>query len=196
MADGITAGSYLILSDAVGAAADGDLGMQSMMHKLTDASGGVHYYPKPVANVFKMFNMMTGTRNAVTVSPTGSASNLGAFVTSDANSASVLVHNYNSSVFNNNASSTVETPENFTIGFGNLWGPNPYTGNVKIKRYLVDANTSNLYAFLKPDGTHPSPELQLVGEITGLVSDNQLAISSASPLGLGVVLYRIERQSP
>jgi hypothetical protein len=144
-----------------------------------------------------MFNMMTGTRNAVTVSPTGSASNLGAFVTSDANSASVLVYHYNSSVFNNNASSTVETPETFTINIGNLWGPQGYTGPVTVKRYLIDANTSNLSAFLKPDGTHPSPELQLVDpQTTGHVSDNQLMISSASPLGLGVVLYRIERQSP
>lgn len=196
VADGITAGSYLILSDAVGGAADGDLTMQSMMHKLTDASGGVYYYPKPVANVFKMFNMMTGTRNAVSVSPTGTASNLGAFVTSDANSASVLVYNYSSSVFNDKASSTVETPENFTINVGNLWGSQAYTGLVTVKRYVIDANTSNLYAFLKPDGTHPSPELQLVDQTTGFVSDNQLSISSGSPLGLGVVLYRIERQSP
>jgi hypothetical protein len=166
-----------------------------MMHKLTDA-GGVHYYPKPVANVFKMFNKMTGTRNAVSVSPTGTASNLGAFATSDANSASVLVYNYSSSVFNNDGNSMVETPETFTINLGNLWGGQAYTGNVTIKRYLIDANTSNLYAFLKPDGTHPSPELQLVGQTTSFVSDNQLMIGSASPLGLGVVFYRIERQSP
>jgi hypothetical protein len=148
-----------------------------------------------VANVFKMFNKMTGTRNAVSVSPTGTASNLGAFATSDANSASVLVYNYSSSVFNNDGSSMVETPEGFTINLGNLWGAQAYTGNVTIKRYLIDANTSNLYAFLKPDGTHPSPELQLVDQTTGFVSDNQLSIGSASPLGLGVVFYRIERQS-
>lgn len=195
VADGVTAGSYLILSDATGAATDGDLGQQSIMHKLTDANG-VHYYPKPVANVFKMFNMMTGTRKAVTVSPTGATSNLNAFATSDANSASVLVYNYNSSVFNNNASSLAETPESFTINLGNLWGRKGYTGTVTVKRYVVDANTSNLYAFLKPDGSHPSPELQLVDQTAGYVSNNQLMISSASPLGLGVILYRIERQSP
>lgn len=195
VASGVTAGSYLILSDATGTAGTGDLGQQSMMHKLTDSSG-VHYYPKPVTNVFKMFNMMTGTRNAATVSPTGATSNLSAFATSDATSASVLIYNYNSSVFNNSGSSMVETPEGFTINLGNLWGPQAYTGAVTIKRYVVDANTSNLYAFLKPDGTHPSPELQAPDVTTGYVSDNQLIIGSAAPLGLGVVFYRIERQSP
>jgi hypothetical protein len=155
VADGISMGSYLILSDAVGSAATGDLNQQSLTHKATDANGVVHYYPKPVANVFKMFTTMTGMRNAVTVSPTsGSTSNLGAFATSDATSASVLVYNYNSSVFNNNGNSQADSPESFTIAIGNLWGPSAFTGNVVVKRYVVDANTSNLYAFLN-DANHP-----------------------------------------
>lgn len=194
VAGGVTAGSYLILSDATGGAGTGDLAQQSMMHKFTDESGVAHYYPKPVTNVFKMFNMMTGTRKAVTVSPTsGATSNLNAFAASDENSASVLVYNYNSSIFNDYGKSQAETPETFTLSLGNLWNSGPYTGTVHVKRYLVDSRTSNLYAFLKPDGDHPSPDLQLVQEFTALVSDNQLQIGSEAPLGLGVTFYRIER---
>lgn len=150
-----------------------------------------------MTNVFKMFNMMTGTRNAVTVSPTsGATSNLNAFATSDETSASVLVYNYNSSVFNDQGSSQAETPESFTLTLENLWSPTAYTGTITVKRYLVDSKSTNLYAFLKPEGNHPSPDLQLVQEFTEFVSDNQLQIGSEAPLGLGVTFYRIERQSP
>jgi hypothetical protein len=89
VADHVAMGSYLIMEDAVGSNS-GSPGQASLMHK-DITNGVVTYYPKPAANVFKMFAMMTGTRRAVTL-PTGST-NLGAFATSDANSAGVVIFN-------------------------------------------------------------------------------------------------------
>jgi hypothetical protein len=202
VADGISMGSYLILSDATGGAAEGNLLQQSLTHKPTDANNVVHYFPKPVTNVFKMFTIMTGVRNAVTVSPTNGSttSNLNAFATSDGNSASILVYNYNSSIFNNNGGSLVDSPENFivSINLGQLWSDpdsSPFTGNVTVKRYLVDATHSNLYAFLN-DPSHPSPELQMLDPdpLPGTITNGQWTSSLAgTPLGLGAMLFRIEK---
>ena len=188
----VSLGSYLIIGDGL-VDAPSLLGQASLLYKQLNGRGDPVYYPKPVANVFEMFNMMTGMRNAVTVTPDGgsTSTNINAFVTSDDSSASVLVYNYNPSMFDNSA----EAPESFTIDIGGLWGAQPYTGFVNVKRYVVDANRSNLQAFLNQPA-HPSPELQLADQSTRFVSDNWLALPGAEPLGLGVVLYRIERQSP
>jgi hypothetical protein len=186
VADGISMGSYLTLSDAIGSAPTGDRYVQSLTHKVTNSDGSAHYYPKPVANVFKMFAMMTGTRRQVALSPAGgSNSNLGAFVTSDrdAKSADVLVFNYDSQMFSR---PPVDTPENVLVELDNL----PFDdGPVSVRRYLVDANTSNLKAFLD-NSNHPDPSLQMVEQFTAQVQDGRLVLPSVS-LGLGVTLWKV-----
>jgi hypothetical protein len=41
-----------------------DRGQASLLAKFISTNGKVSYYPKPAANAFKMFAMMTGTRRA------------------------------------------------------------------------------------------------------------------------------------
>ncbi len=192
VANKVTMGSYLLLADADGDAANGNKDIHSLTHKLTDDTGTMHYYPKPPANVFKMFAKMTGTRRPVILTPTGASSNLGAFAASDTDSAHVVVFNYDSQMFtrfpDGSAPGTLpvamDTPENFTVQLDNL----PFNGSVKVRRYLVDANTSNLKNFLV-DPTS-SPHLQMVEEFDAILTNGQLVLPSKS-LGLGVTYWRV-----
>jgi len=185
--DGVAMGSYLTLSDAVGAQTTGNVYMQSLTHKRTDDNGMVHYYRKPVANALQMFATMTGTRKQATVtSMTEGTSNIGAFASSDAHSAHVVVFNYNSDlVFNNDSQTKPDTPENVAVMLDHL----PFTGPVRVQRYLIDAATSNLKAFFD-NAAHPSPDLQLVETCRALVLDGQLALPSRA-IGLGVSYWQV-----
>jgi hypothetical protein len=60
VADNVVMGHYLVMSDAVGTQTTGDPGIASLVDKINGVA-----YPKPVTNVFKMFNMMTGTQCGV-----------------------------------------------------------------------------------------------------------------------------------
>jgi hypothetical protein len=188
VAEKIAMGSYLIVGDGL---TDPNrpsvLGQASLMHKNVAGDGSIQYYPKPVANVFKMFAKMTGKRRPVTLSTTDTNSNLGAFATSDTSSASVVVFNYNSTlVFNNNNNTLQDTPETITLRLDNL----PFNdGAVTLQRYQVDANTSNLNAFLNSPN-HPDPSLQMVEQTTAQVQNRQLTLPRWS-LGLGVTLWQV-----
>jgi hypothetical protein len=173
--DKIAMGSYLIMHDA-GGFQPGNLGWASLMDKAITGTSA-KYYPKPPANVFKMFAMMTGMRRAVTV-PTGKP-NLGAFAASDANSAGVVIFNYNSAF--------TDKPELFSVELNNL----PLNGVVSVERYLVDANTSNLHAYLTQPH-RPDPDLHKVEQFNAQVHNGQLMLPSRS-LGLGVTFWRILR---
>jgi hypothetical protein len=198
VAAGIEMGSYLSLEDGttfVPAGSDGpwNRGQASLMAKFI-ANGSVVYYPKPAANVFQMFAMMTGTRRPATVSALGgSNSNLGAFAASDASSAHVVVYNYNPMlVFFNDNNSLPDTPENVSVALDNL----PFNGTVTVQRYLVDATTSNFKAFLT-NPAHPDPNLQMVEQFSAQVYNGQLTLtphdSLGQPvsLGLGVTYWRV-----
>ena len=192
VAEKIAMGSYLIVDDGlVGQATFSDPSMASLAHKDVAADGSVHYYPTPPANVFKMFANMTGTRRPATMSTTGSASNLGTFATSDANSVSIVVFNYNSTlVFQNTDGLLTETPENFVVDVNNL----PFNGEVTVRQYLVDAATSNLKAFYSPP--YPDPSLQMVvGSPFNAIVENGRLILPSYPLKLGVTFYQISRPS-
>jgi hypothetical protein len=173
VADRIAMGSYLIMHDAVGFQ-PATIGQASLMDKIVTEAGAA-YYPKPPANVFKMFAMMTGTRRPVTLP--AASSNLGAFAASGAHSAGIIVFNYNSAF--------TDTPETFSVELDNL----PLDGAVTVERYLVDANTSNLEAFLLQPG-HPDPSLQKVEQFSAQVQNGQLILPSRS-LGLGVTFWRV-----
>ena len=185
----ISMGSFLLLGDYV---TDPNippmLNQASLLHKRVDYDGSVHYYPKAATNVFKMFARMTGERRPVTLSTTGTNSNLGAFATSDpqGGSADIVVFNYNHPlVFQNDNGSLPDTPEEFTVRFDNL--PD---GQVKVERYLVDADTSNLKAFLI-DYDH-NPDLYAVETMYLQVNNGQLTLPSTQ-LKLGVTHWRITR---
>jgi hypothetical protein len=151
------------------------------MHKVINSDGSASYYPKPVANVFKMFAMMTGTRRPVTPPATGS--NLGAFAASDANSAGVLIFNYDKLMFTRPA---VDAPETFSVELDHL----PFNGAVTVQRYLVDANTSNLAAFYAQQ-SHPDPTLQMVEQFSAQVNRNGQLILPSRSVGLGVTFWRV-----
>jgi hypothetical protein len=180
---GVKMGSYLIMEDGYGYSSPtspggSTPGQASLLGKFIASDGTVSYYPKPPANVFKMFAQMTGTRRPATVSPVGgSSSNLGAFVTSDTSSAHVMVYNYDPRVvFNNDNNSIPETPENVSVELDNLPFPD---GNVTVTRYLVDSVTSNFEAFLAaPTDPTKNPALQTVETFTAAVSNGQLILPS------------------
>jgi len=176
VADKIAFGSYLCFEDAVGMATEGSLPEATLVHKLNGA-----YYPKPPANVFKMFTMMTGARRAV-AGVSDANPNLGAFAASDANSASIVAFNYNSAF-----TDTPDTAQTFSVNFDQL----PFASStVTVKRYVIDAQTSNLQAYLDLP-THPDPGLQLVEQFTARVDDSGTLSLPARTLGLGVSMWRV-----
>jgi hypothetical protein len=155
------------------------------MHKIVTSARCAIFYPKPVANVFRMFAMMTGKRNATTL-PTSSA-NLGAFASSDASSAGVVIFNYDTSMFTRPA---VDAPQTFSVELDNL----PFNGIVAVQRYVVDANHSNLAAYLYPPSgqvdPNLQPDLQMVEQFNAQVQNGQLILPARS-LGLGVTFWQI-----
>jgi hypothetical protein len=196
---GIEMGSYLSLGDGLsftpaGSGGPYDRGQASLLAKFISTSGKVSYYPKPAANVFQMFTMITGTRRPTTVTALGgSSSNLGAFAATDTSSAHVVVFNYNPTlVFHNDDNSLPDTPENVSVELDNL----PFNGTVMVQRYLVDATTSNFEAFLT-NPAHPNPGLQLVEHFSTQVQNGRLtltphnSLSQTVPLGLGVTYWRV-----
>lgn len=195
LAQGVTMGSFLTIEDRLvygGPAATSLIGGASLLHTYGDASSYT-FLPKPPMNVFKMYSLMSGLRNQVTVTPAGSSSHLNAFVTSDQNSTSVMVYNFDPYlVFNNDANARTDTPENFSISVSNMFKTVGYSGSVKVERYVVDANHSNLAYFLQHQSDTPSPDpsLQKLPDTTATVVNGALQLASQS-LGLGVMLYRI-----
>jgi hypothetical protein len=112
--------------------------------------------------------------------PTGTT-NLGAFAASDNNSAGVVIFNYSFDY------SFTDTPQTFSVELDHL----PLNGVVTAERYLVDANTSNLKAFLEQPG-RPDPNLQRVEQFNAQVINGQLILPPRT-LGLGVTFWRILR---
>ena len=200
---GVQMGSYLILDDGVAGTSAGDPGSYawgeaSLLGKVIHSDNTVSYYPKPAANVFKMFAMMTGTSRPATVTPLGS-SNIGAFATSDTSSAHVVVWNYDPTVvFGPNP----EASENVAVSIGNL----PFSGAVTVQRYLVDAATSNFFAFVgNPQENIPgdptrNPNLQMVEQYQATVSNGQLQLpqngQTTTTLGTGVTYWRVTWTPP
>jgi len=127
------------------------------------------------------------------VTPSGASSHLNAFVASDQSATSVMVYNFDPYlVFNNDANMRTDTPENFTISVSNLFKTVGYTGAVKVERYVVDKDHSNLAYFLQHQSDIPAPDpgLQKLPDTTATAVNGTLQLAS-QPLGLGVMLYRI-----
>lgn len=190
---GVQIGAYLALDDGLASGNPSyDRGQASLLGKVVASDGTVSYYPKPPANVFKMFAMMTGTRRPATVTPIGS-SNLGAFATSDTNSAHVLVYNYSPQLAFNNPLN-MDAPEHVSVELDNL----PFNGYVTVTRYLVDAVTSNFEAFLaNPADPTRNPSLQGVETFSAPVQNGELILTphdasgQETTLGLGATYWRV-----
>jgi hypothetical protein len=184
----ISMGNFLLLHDHMPDVTSAlMLNQASLMHKQVASNGSVSYYPKALTNVFKMFARMQGERRPVTLSTTGT-SNLGAFATSDplGATADIIVYNYDHALaFQAINGSLPETAEEFTVRFDNL--PD---GQVKVERFLVDSETSNLRAFIA-DPSH-SPDLYAVQTLYMQVTNSQLTLP-ATELKLGVTHWRITR---
>ncbi|MCS3725526.1 hypothetical protein [Bradyrhizobium betae] len=186
VAQQVSLGSYLLISDGQGDTSVPSYRAQaSLLYKQMNGNNDPIYYPKPVANLFMMYNKMSGRRVLAALSPGGAASVLGAFATWDpaATIANIMVHNYDPSrVFGTNNST--DSGQGFSLEVDNL----PFAdGPVTIERYLIDNQTSNLAGFLN-GAICPDPHLQrttLVGAVTG----GKLTLPDT--LKLGVALYRV-----
>jgi hypothetical protein len=146
-------------------------------------------YPKAISNAFSMINRLTGSRKSSTVNP--AKPDLYALSSSDSTSAAVIVANYNF-VFAANNYSDLSTTESVTIAFKNL----PFSGPVTVDRYLVDAQTSNLYYWFAQGITPPSvqaTQLQKVETFSASVSSGILSLP-ARQLGPSAVSMWIVHQ--
>lgn len=182
LAQHVALGSYLIISDGQGdTKLPSLLGQASLLYKQMNDGKDPTYHPKPVANLFKMYNTMSGRRVQAALSSGGPSSNLGAFATWDGSIANVMVFNYDPSrVFGTNE--TTDPGESFSLTVDNL-----RDGQVAVERYLIDHETSNLAAFLKGP-VRPDPNLQK-RVTSATVSGGKLILPDT--LKLGVALYRV-----
>jgi hypothetical protein len=148
-------------------------------------------YPKPIANAFSMVDRMRGTRKSAAVS--AAKPNLYALASADAQSASLIVANYNYLFdWTNKKYSDLTADETVTAGFENL----PFTGPVTIDRYVIDSRTSNLDYWFAAGETPPSvqaTQLQKVESFSANSTGGILALP-AKQLGQSAVSLWIVHQ--
>ena len=131
-------------------------------------------YPKAIENAFSMVDRMAGTRNSVAVNP--AKPDLYGLASSTSTSASLIVANYNYLFDNINKNYSDESKvENVTVAFKNLL----FNGPVTVDRYLIDAQTSNLYYWYSAGQTPPSvqsTQLQKIESISATVTGGTLSL--------------------
>ena len=154
----ITGGSFLLVRDNHGA----DMaGANSAMSLATwnHVERGVEY-PKAIANAFNMVNRMAGSRKSTVVN--SGKPNLYALASSDSNTASVVVSNYNY-VANWQKQTAVDATkdESVSVAFRNL----PFNGAVTVDRYVIDAKTSNLNYWVGAGNIPPSVQVTQLQKI-------------------------------
>jgi IPT/TIG domain/Putative Ig domain/Glycosyl hydrolase catalytic core len=168
----VTGGSFLEVRDNRGTDTRGvtaEMHSASWHHVLNSVE-----YPKPATNAFSMVDRMKGTRRSTTV---GTAkSNLRALASSDANSASLILANYNYLFdYEHKNYSDLSKVENVTVAFKNL----PFSGPVTVDRYLIDAQTSNLSYWTATGDIPPtvqSTQLQKVDSISAMATNGVLTL--------------------
>jgi IPT/TIG domain/Putative Ig domain/Glycosyl hydrolase catalytic core len=185
----ITGGSFLEVRDNQGhdtLGVDADMFSASWNH----VENGVEY-PKAIANAFSMVNLMSGTRKSVTVDT--ARPDLRGFGSSDSTSASLIVANYDYLFdYAHKNYSDLSKSESVAVAFKNL----PFSGPVKVDRYLIDADTSNLDYWVASGKTPPSvkaTELQEVESFSANATDGTLTLP-ARQLGPSAVSLWIVHQ--
>jgi hypothetical protein len=121
-----------------------------------------------------MIAHMTGTRKSAAVNP--ARPYLYSMASSDASSASLIVSNYNYvASYPNQTASDNSKNENVSVAFENL----PFNGPVTVDRYVIDAQTSNLYYWVAAGKTPPSvqaTQLQKVESFSATVTGGTVAL--------------------
>jgi len=185
----VTGGSFLLVRDNQGA---DTAGAQSNIYEATytHVENGVEY-PKAIMNAFSMVDRMAGLRNPAAVN--SAKPDLKALATSDLNSASLIVANYNYLFdYTNKNYSDLTTNESVTVSFKNL----PFSGPVIVDRYVIDAQTSNLYYWYSKGQAPPSlqaTQLQKVESFSATATAGTL-ILPARQLGPSAVSLWIAHQ--
>jgi hypothetical protein len=185
----VTGGSFLLVRDNEGADTEG---AQSNMYEATwtHVQKGVEY-PKAIMNAFSMVDRMAGARNAAAVNT--AKPDLHALASSDMNSASLIVANYNYHFdYPNKNYSDLTTNETVAVTFKNL----SFSGPVIVDRYLIDAQTSNLFFWFAKGQTPPSlqaTQLQKVESFSATATGGTLVLP-ARQLGPSAVSLWIAHQ--
>jgi hypothetical protein len=144
-------------------------------------------YPKPIANAFSMVDRMTGARKSVAVNP--AKPDLYVLGSSSSSSATLIVANYDylfDWAHKNYSDQT--TTQNVTVAFKNL----PFNGPVTVDRYLIDAQTSNLYYWVSTGRTPPSvqsTQLQKLESFSAVVTGGTLSLPARQFGQSAVSLY-------
>jgi hypothetical protein len=179
---GITGGSFLQVRDNQGA---DTAGVNSALYLGTwnHVQNRVEY-PKAIANAFGMVTRMAGTRRAAITN--SAIPDLRVLASSDEESASVLVANYNYLFdYRNKKYSDLSRDETVTVAFKDL----PFRGSVTVDRYAIDAQTSNLEYWVAAGKVPPSVQsvqLQKVESFSAGITGGRL-ILPATRLGPSAV---------
>ena len=185
----VTGGSFLLVRDNQGA---DTAGAQSNMYEAswTHVQNSVEY-PKAIMNAFSMVDRMAGPRNVVAVND--AKPDLKALASSDLDSASVIVANYNYLFdYANTNYSDLTKDQTVAVTFKNL----SFSGPVIVDRYLIDAKTSNLYYWFAMGQAPPSLEatqLQKVESFSATATAGTLVLP-ARQLGPSAVSLWIAHQ--
>jgi hypothetical protein len=170
----VTGGSFLEVRDNQGtdiAGAKADMHGASWNHIENSVE-----YPKAVMNAFSMVDRMSGTRKSATVNP--AKPDLRAMASSDTNSASLVVSNYNYLFdYNHKNYRDLTVNESVTVGFKNL----AFSGPVTVDRYVIDARTSNLNSWVGVGKKPPSvqaTQLQKVESYSTSSINGQLTLAA------------------
>ncbi|WP_404783334.1 hypothetical protein [Altericista sp. CCNU0014] len=178
--------SHLNLRDNFGAGTTGSPTFGSLIYVRNGRQ-----YPKPVFNACKMFAQLPGTRKQV-VAP-NDRPNLVAIASADSRTAGLLVANYQY-LFDYPKQNFVDrsVPESVTIQFKDL----PFSDPAILKQYLVDANTSNVAAYIDASQVPEleRTQLQMVREAAITVANGSVSLPQTT-LGQSAVSLWIVRPS-
>ena len=183
----VTGGSFLGIRDNAGADV---LGTGSNMYEATWLHvRNNNQYPKPIMNAFNMVSNMTGERSSVAVNP--AKPDLSVLASSDSNSASVVVANFNT-LFGQQNNQDLTKSETVTVAFKNV----PISGAVTVDRYLIDSKTSNL-AMWAASGILPnsvqSSQLQRVESFPATSDDGVVSLPARTLGPSAVSLWVVHR---
>jgi hypothetical protein len=185
----VTGGSFLLVRDNQGA---DTAGAQSNMYEATWTHvENSTEYPKAIMNALSMVDRMAGLRNPAAVNT--AKPDLRALASSDLNSASLIVANYNYLFdYTNKNYSDLTKNESVAVTFKNL----SFSGPVIVDRYLIDAQTSNLFFWFAKGQAPPSlqaTELQKVESFSATATGGTLVLP-ARQLGPSAVSLWIAHQ--
>ena len=133
------------------------------------ATNNYQVYPKPTYNVFRMFNMLPGVRRILAWQNQGNQ--LGAIASASSSQIGVIVYNYD---WDDIHIIDKSVPHNVQIKIAK----SGVSGNLTVKRYLVDKSHSNLGKYLDA-GQAPvlaDVDLEMVEQFTVQASNGSITL--------------------